>query len=164
MNVESFKQKVKLIGKLSQGAEGGCWSREHVPGSQILVMAIIKNESEKTSKQTNTRLTVFVWKRRFFFSVWPTVHTYPVKTGYQKRIISKTLSSVEMFDRLAVLLWEDKTKVVENNYVTELDTTFTVARWRAKPIQKRNVWTRIFWKREKKSPGSNKTGYVRSGL
>ena len=66
MNVESFKQKVKLIGKLSQGAEGGCWSREHVPGSQILVMAIIKNESEKTSKQTNTRFAVFVWKRRFF--------------------------------------------------------------------------------------------------
>ena len=51
----------------------------------------------------------------FFSSVWPTVHTYPVKTGYQKRIISKTLSSVEMFDRLAVLSWEDKTKVFEND-------------------------------------------------
>ena len=38
-----------------------------------------------------------------------------MKTGYQKRIISKTLSSVEMFDRLAVLLWEDKTKVFEND-------------------------------------------------
>ena len=28
-----------------------------------------------------------------------------------------------MFDRLAVLVWKDKTKVVENNYVTEFDTT-----------------------------------------
>ena len=59
----------------------------------------------------------------FFSSVWPTVHTYPVKTGYQKRIFSKTLSSVGMFDRLAVLVWMDKTKVFENNYVTELDTS-----------------------------------------
>ena len=66
-------------------------------------------------------------KTEIFSPVWPSVHTYPVKTGYQKRIISKTLSSVEMFDRLAVLVWKDKTKVVENNYVTELDTTVTVA-------------------------------------
>ena len=28
-----------------------------------------------------------------------------------------------MFDRLAVLVWMDKTKVVENDYVTELDTS-----------------------------------------
>ena len=45
-----------------------------------------------------------------------------MKTGYQKRIFSETLSSVGMFDRLAVLVWMDKTKVFDNNYVTELDT------------------------------------------
>ena len=56
----------------------------------------------------------------FFSSVWPTVHTYPVITGYQKGIFSNTLSSVEMSERLAVLVWMDKTKVFENNYVTEL--------------------------------------------
>ena len=46
-----------------------------------------------------------------------------MKTGYQKSIFSKTLSSVEMFDGLAVLVWMDKTKVFENIYVAELDTS-----------------------------------------
>ena len=46
--------------------------------------------NEKTSKQTNTRFAVFDWKWGFFSPVWPTVHTYPVKTvtrnaSFQKR-------------------------------------------------------------------------------
>ena len=118
INVKSFKQKVKLIGKLSQGVEGGCRSKEHVPGSQILVMAIINKEwerNEKTSKQTKTRLNVFVWKRRFFFSGLAYCPHVSGENGYQKSFFSKTLSSVGIFDRLAVLLWEDKTKVFEND-------------------------------------------------
>ena len=165
MNVKSFKQKVKLIGKLSQGVEGGCWSKELVPGSQILVMAIINKEwerNEKTSKQTKTRLNVFVWKRRFFSSGLAYCPHVSGENGYQKSIFSKTLSSVGMFDRLAVLLWEDKTKVFENDTLRSWipvnahalikDSTVYSCMycWRAKPIQKHNVWTQICRKTEKK--------------
>ena len=165
MNVKSFKQKVKLIGKLSQGVEGGCWSKELVPGSQILVMAIINKEwerNEKTSKQTKTRLNVFVWKRRFFFSGLAYCPHVSGENGYQKSIFSKTLSSVGMFDHLAVLLWEDKTKVFENDTLRSWipvnahapikDSTVYSCMycWRAKPIQKHNVWTQICRKTEKK--------------
>ena len=124
MSVKSFKQKIKLIGKLSQGVKGGCWNKEHVPGSQILVMTIInKTEWKPKNKQTN-KYTVcrFCLERRLFFFGLALCPHVSGRNGYQKRIFSKALSSVGMFDRLAVLVWKDKTQVFENDYVTELDT------------------------------------------
>ena len=53
-------------------------------------------------------VSVFVWKRRYFPLVWPTVHTYPVKTitenaSFQKRSperkFLKTLASCLHVDR-----------------------------------------------------------------
>ena len=124
----------------------------------------------KAKKQANKQIhgLLFLFENGdFFSSVWPTVHTYPVKRGYQKRIFSKTLSSVEMSERLAVLVWMDKTKVLENNCVTELDTSKCACshqRWYRLPLhvdgqnQFKNATCgrRVLEKRRKKSPSSNK--------
>ena len=70
-----------------------------------------------------------------------------------------------------------KTEVFENDYVTVLDTTTCACpeqRWdrfqpllhswgRAKPIEKRNVWTRISLKTEGKLSILIQNGYVSKG-
>ena len=79
----------------------------------------------KAKKQANKQihgLLFLLESGDFFFGLAYCPHVSG-ENGYQKSIFSKTLSSTRMFDRLAVLVWKDKTKVFENNYVTELDTS-----------------------------------------
>ena len=71
----------------------------------------------KAKKQANKQIhgLLFLFENGdFFFGLADCPHVSG-ENGYQKSIFSKTLSSVGMFDRLAVLLWEDKTKVFEND-------------------------------------------------
>ena len=79
----------------------------------------------KAKKQANKQIhgLLFLFENGdFFFGLAYCPHVSG-ENGYQKSIFSKTLYSVEMFKRLAVLVWKDKTKVVENDYVMELDTS-----------------------------------------
>ena len=87
-------------------------------------MTIINKNWKRKKKQTNKYTACcFCLERRLFSSGLAYCPHVSGENGYRKRIFSKTLSSVEMFDRLDALVWMDKTKVVENDYVTELDTT-----------------------------------------
>ena len=61
-------------------------------------------------------LSVFVGKRRVFSRAWPTVHTVFGENGHQKRIISKTVSSVKLFEFAGHLFSCGRTKTEVSEY------------------------------------------------
>ena len=61
-------------------------------------------------------LSVFVGKRRVFSPVWPTVHTVFGENGHQKRIISKTVSSMKRFENASHLFSCGRTKTEVSEY------------------------------------------------
>ena len=54
----------------------------------------------------------FLFENGYFFCpVWPTIHTYPVKNGHRKRIFSKTLSRLEIFENAGFSFTCGRTKM-----------------------------------------------------
>ena len=124
----------------------------------------------------------FCLKKDFFSSSLACRLHVSGKNGHRKRLFSRTLSKVEIFDD-AVLLYSCgwmETEVHEKRWrhgdgyqlmrmfsskLVPVSIAIAFSFGRAKTIQERNVWTRIFffWKRRKQFPFSNKHEYVRTG-
>ena len=60
-------------------------------------------------------LSVFVGKRRVFSPVWPTVHVFG-ENGHLKRIISKAVSRVKLFENAGHLFTCGRTKTEVSEY------------------------------------------------
>ena len=107
---------------------------------------------------------VFVWKRNFFLTDWPSVHTYPVKTIAGKQNFSKTLSRVEMFEN-AVFVFSCEhltTELFYNDDVMRSNWTFSKrfrVRW---PLSSDTLKLQAKTKEEKLA-FSIKDGYVWTG-
>ena len=141
--------------------------------------------SGKRMKNSREALVPSTWKflfeKGFFSSSLACRLHVSGKNGHRKRVFSRTLSKVEIFDD-AVLLYSCgwmETEVHEKRWrhgdgyqlmrmFSSKLVPFSIAIaffLDGQTIQERNVWTRIFffWKRRKQFPFSNKHEYVRTG-
>ena len=126
--------------------------------------------------------SVYFFKTEIFLSGLAYRPHVSSENDHRKRIFSKTLSRVEIFEN-AVLLYSSgcmKTEVLDDDYVTVLDTSkcacshqrwyrfLSLLRFREdvqKRLKKSNVWTRIFLKTEKRNIRfQTKTETCRQGL
>ena len=111
----------------------------------------------------------FSFEKGDFFS--DLAYTYPVKTVIGNASFQKTLSKVEVFENAVLLYssWCMKTEVFENDYDTMYNTSKCACSCQR---QYRFHWTLLCFRvdadsvenGEKKSPYSNKDGYLGRGL
>ena len=114
-------------------------------------------------------VSIPIWKRGFFCRVWPTLQTYPGENGQRKRIFSKLLYRVKIFENTVLLFSWGWMKTVTSWYripagawyhwmhilprkMVPFSVTFAFSCVRAKNIylKKQRVDADLFfWKRRK---------------